>query len=63
MAIKGIFTSIFKRNWRTTIAGLITGGALGYAGYTTGNPELIIAGATAAAGGILGKDAAVSGKE
>lgn len=51
----------FLTNWRTTLAGLITGAALGYAGYTTGNPELMIAGATAAAGGILGKDSTVSG--
>jgi len=51
----------FLTNWRTTLAGLITGAALGYAGYSTGNPELIIAGATAAAGGIIGKDSTVSG--
>lgn len=47
---------MFLKNWKTTLSGVITGAALGYAGYTTGNPELIIAGATAAAGGILSKD-------
>jgi hypothetical protein len=55
-----ILKRLLKHNWKTTIAGLITGGALGYVGYTTGQPELMIAGATAAAGGILGQDA-VSG--
>lgn len=52
-----ILKSLFARNWKTTLTGIITGGALGYAGYSTGNPELIIAGATAAAGGIMGRDA------
>jgi len=52
-----MFKLLLKHNWKTTIAGLITGGALGYAGYQTGNYELMIAGATAAAGGILGQDA------
>lgn len=52
-----IIKTLLKHNWKTTLAGLITGGALGYVGYTTGNPELMIAGATAAAGGILGADA------
>ena len=49
--------SLFVRNWKTTLTGILTGGALGYAGYATGNPELILAGATAAAGGIMGSDA------
>lgn len=49
------------KNWKTTLAGLITGGALGYVGYTTGKPELILAGASAIAGGLLGKDSNVTG--
>ena len=49
-----ILKSLFVRNWKTTLTGIITGGALGYAGYATGNPELILAGATAAAGGHYG---------
>ncbi len=44
-------------NWKTTLSGVITGAALGYAGYTSGDPELIIAGATAFTGGLLAKDA------
>ena len=52
-----ILKSLFVRNWKTTLTGIITGGALGYAGYATGNTELILAGATAAAGGIMGSDA------
>lgn len=53
-----MFKLLLKHNWKTTIAGLITGGMLGYVGYTTGQPEMMIAGATAAAGGIMGSDAA-----
>ena len=49
-----ILKSLFVRNWKTTVTGIITGGALGYAGYATGNTELILAGATAAAGGVVG---------
>jgi len=52
-----MFKALLKHNWKTTIAGLLTGAALGYVGYTTGQPELMLAGATAAAGGILGSDA------
>lgn len=55
-----IIKKLLKHNWKTTFAGLITGGALGYVAYTTGNPEMYIAAASAAAGGILGQDA-VSG--
>ena len=35
----------------TTLLGLATGAALGYAGYKTGNPELYLAGLTAATQG------------
>jgi len=49
--------SLFVRNWKTTLSGLITGGALGYAGYATGNPELFLAGAAAVTGGVVGRDA------
>lgn len=52
-----MWKSLLKHNWKTTVAGLLTGGMMGYAGYKTGNYELMIAGATAAAGGILGSDA------
>ena len=52
---------LLGKNWKTTLAGIITGGALGYVGYTTGKPELILAGASAVAGGLLGKDANVTG--
>lgn len=45
------------KNWRTTLSGVVTGAALGYAGYATGNPELIIAGGAAAVNGIMGTDA------
>lgn len=55
--------TLFARNWKTTLTGIITGGALGYAGYATGNPELILAGATAAAGGIMGSDAKPKAKK
>ena len=55
-----MFKLLLSHNWKTTFAGLITGGALGYVAYTTGNPEMYIAAASAAAGGILGSDA-VSG--
>jgi len=48
---------MFLSNWKTTLSGVVTGAALGYAGYATGNPELILAGVTAAAGGIMAKDA------
>lgn len=51
-----IFKTLFVRNWKTTISGLVTGGAIGYAGYTTGNPELVFAGVTAIIGGVVGKD-------
>lgn len=44
--VKKAVKQSFLTNWKTTLAGLITGAALGYAGYTTGNPELMIAGAT-----------------
>ena len=59
--VKKAVKQSFLTNWRTTLAGLITGAALGYAGYSTGNPELMLAGATAAAGGIIGKDSSVTG--
>ena len=56
-----IIKKLLKHNWKTTFAGLITGGALGYVAYTTSNPEMYIAAASAAAGGILGQDAVSSG--
>ena len=52
-----MFKQLLKVNWKTTLAGLITGGMMGYVGYTTGQPELLMAGAAAAAGGIMGQDA------
>lgn len=45
-----------KKNWKSTLAGLITGVALGYAGYKSGNYELIIAGLSAAGLGTAAKD-------
>lgn len=54
-----MFNLLFKRNWKTTIAGLVTGGALGYAGYSTGNYELMVAGFSAFTTGVLAKDAEV----
>lgn len=56
-----ILKSLLKVNWKTTIAGLLTGGMMAYVGYSQGQPELMLAGAGAAAGGILGKDAFASG--
>jgi len=56
MIIVDIAKKLIFRNWKTTITGLATGAALGYVGYTTAQPELIMAGATAAVGGIVGSD-------
>lgn len=50
-------------DWKTTISGLVTGAALGYAGYASGNPELILAGAAAATGGLLSKDSKLKSKK
>ena len=47
----------FITNWKSTLFGLIGGAAMGYAGYSTGNPELILAGAGVAMQGISSKDA------
>ena len=52
-----ILKTLFKRNWKTTLGGAITGAALGYAGYSTGNPELMVAAFGAFATGVMGKDA------
>lgn len=49
------------KNWKTTLFGWLTGAALGYAGYKTGNPELIIAGFGAAGFGMSSKDGNVTG--
>lgn len=49
------------KNWRTTLSGLISGGAVGFAGYTTGNPELMIAGAGMIVAGFASKDSNVVG--
>lgn len=49
------------KNWKTTLFGLLTGAALGYAGYKTGNPELIVAGIGAAGFGTASKDSNVTG--
>jgi hypothetical protein len=57
MIITDIAKKLIFRNWKTTITGLATGAALGYVGYTTAQPELIMAGATAAVGGIVSSDA------
>lgn len=50
-----------KKNWKTTLLGILTGAALGYAGYKTGNYELILAGASAAGLGTIAKDSNVTG--
>ena len=46
-----------KGNLRTTVTGLLTAGLLGYAGYSQGNPEMMLAAASLATMGILAKDA------
>ena len=48
-------------SWMTTLMGLITGAALGYVGYSTGNPALIVAGLGAAGFGTAAKDRNVTG--
>lgn len=49
------------KNWKTTLGGLITGAALGYMGYKTGNYELMLAGLGAAGFGAAAKDGNVTG--
>lgn len=49
------------KNPKTTLSGLLMGVALGYLGYRTGNPELIIAGLGAAGFGVAAKDHNVTG--
>lgn len=61
-AKKSLWQAFFG-DFRTTLASAITGAALGYAGYVTGNHELIIAGASAFAGGLLSKDIKVEEEE
>lgn len=41
----------------TTVTGLLTAGLLGYAGYSQGNPEMMLAAASLATMGVLAKDA------
>jgi hypothetical protein len=48
---------LLRHNWKTTISGAITGAALGYVAYSTGNPELFVAAAGAFGTGLMGKDA------
>lgn len=50
-----------KKNWKTTVAGILTGAALAYTGYKTGNMELILAGLGAAGFGAAAKDGNVTG--
>lgn len=45
-----------KKNWITTLAGFVAGGAISYHGYKTGNYELILAGLSAAGLGTAAKD-------
>jgi hypothetical protein len=61
-AKKSLWQAFFG-DFRTTLASAITGAALGYAGYVTGNPELFVAGAGAFAGGLLSKDSKVEEEE
>lgn len=46
-----------KKDWKTSVTGLVTAGLLGYAGYTTGNPALMLAAAGIMTNGVLSKDA------
>ena len=48
-------------SWKSTLFGLISGAAVGYAGYASGNPELIVAGAGMVLQGAASKDGNVSG--
>lgn len=50
-----------KHNWKTTLSGAITGAALGFVAYSTGNPELYVAAAGAFTTGLFGKDAQTEG--
>jgi len=60
MAVKGATRKRVKKavvtNWMSTLAGMITGGALAYAGYKSGNMEMMIAGASAATAGLVAQD-------
>jgi hypothetical protein len=49
------------KNWKTTLSGLLTGAALAFAGYKTGNNEMIMAGVLAVIQGFVSKDANVTG--
>ncbi len=44
------------KNLKTTLAGMVTGAALIYAGIKSGNNELILAGIAAIAQGLAAKD-------
>jgi outer membrane lipoprotein SlyB len=52
-----ILKKLLKHDWKTTISGAITGAALGFVAYKTGNPEMYVAAAGAFATGLMGKDA------
>ena len=58
-AKKAVKQSIFT-SWKSTLFGLISGAAIGYAGYSTGNPELMLAGAGVILQGAASKDGDVS---
>lgn len=49
------------KNWKTTLSGIVTGAAVGYFGYKTGNYELVLAGLGMAGLGSVAKDLNVSG--
>jgi hypothetical protein len=53
--VKGIKGAV-ATNWKTTLFGLLSGAAVGYAGYTSGNPELMLAGAGMILQGGVAKD-------
>ena len=49
--------SKLKKDWKTSVTSLVTAGLLGYAGYTTDNPTLMLAAAGLMVNGVLSKDA------
>jgi hypothetical protein len=53
--------TFIQRNWRTTMAGLLTGLPILASGILEKNPQKIISGVGLIVLGILGKDANVTG--